>query len=736
MKHSQIKPRRDISPSVLRIVEQLRACVWKYDTKWAEKDGDWESSRKARSPRDLDTFPWKESTGAWARSLEQNKWGTFDEAMEAYGESQQHDEYERMQGIGFVIESDRPISVRGHQGYLVYVDLDNCRDPETGKVESWALQIVKITNTYTEISPSGTGLRLIAYVTEPIGAMSSFLTPDGNSFVAERDVPKEERKNHRKVEVYGGGSGGKHLITFTGCALEGYDLPVNDVPQWMANLPTRQQPSGNDLPVAPEPVHSSDEEVLTVIRRSEDANLMHRFFEGDQSLWEGSNSPYDTRSEADQAFLEKLAFYARGDAQRIKRIALTSRMRREKWERDDYWPVSIEAAIRFCEEHGYYDPSAMRNRRREIVERLYERRMNESWRGWDECYLYLADLSLAYYFGKLGRYEDQEGIFYDAPARNRNLLSGILMPESNDHSRLSKVWRRLEKDGYIRLVERGKGAKSSRYFLPVEPGNDGNLNELATQQESMDRQDTADNPTKRYTTAPAPLCLSLCRIICTLEEDEPEDNFMERATAYRVAIETDAIEANAVEAYGMNGTLEVDSISGRLLPFYLKIIWLPQIRKKQRFILEQIIHGRDTFDSLHEYFGGNRYSFIRRHIAQLKDKLGLIVEEEANGDSRYRVSVDGVERLFEEGGRDNLERYLSKIEDERRVYSEYGEKANEIRTLKKILDCFKGEIENEELTEYEKLRKGDFVWEATVTKEGGATTEVLVGMIEQELSKF
>src|SRR5262249_39547120 len=43
---------------------------------------------------------------------------------------------------------------------LVALDLDKCRDPETGEIEEWARNIIEALNTYTELSPSGRGIRL------------------------------------------------------------------------------------------------------------------------------------------------------------------------------------------------------------------------------------------------------------------------------------------------------------------------------------------------------------------------------------------------------------------------------------------------------------------------------------------------------------------------------------------------------------------------------------------------
>ncbi|MCP4603210.1 MAG: hypothetical protein GY847_22295 [Proteobacteria bacterium] len=50
---------------------------------------------------------------------------------------------------------------------LVGVDLDHCRNPKTRKVEKWATAIVRRLASYTEISPSGTGLRIFVWGTLP-----------------------------------------------------------------------------------------------------------------------------------------------------------------------------------------------------------------------------------------------------------------------------------------------------------------------------------------------------------------------------------------------------------------------------------------------------------------------------------------------------------------------------------------------------------------------------------------
>jgi predicted P-loop ATPase len=40
------------------------------------------------------------------------------------------------------------------------VDLDHCRNPLTGEIESWAREIITLLNSYTEVSPSRTGVKI------------------------------------------------------------------------------------------------------------------------------------------------------------------------------------------------------------------------------------------------------------------------------------------------------------------------------------------------------------------------------------------------------------------------------------------------------------------------------------------------------------------------------------------------------------------------------------------------
>ncbi len=80
-----------------------------------------------------------------ASSTELLTWRTFDEAVQALGTG-------RYAGVGFVFCSGDPFTG---------IDLDDCRDPETGELEEWAAELVASLGGYAEASPSGTGVHII-----------------------------------------------------------------------------------------------------------------------------------------------------------------------------------------------------------------------------------------------------------------------------------------------------------------------------------------------------------------------------------------------------------------------------------------------------------------------------------------------------------------------------------------------------------------------------------------------
>jgi len=92
--------------------------------------------------------PYTPGTLRRASSTNLMTWRTFSEALAAYEAGEPP-----YDGIGFVFCSADP---------FVGIDLDGCRNPETGEVAPWAKKIIsRVQEGYVEASPSGTGVHII-----------------------------------------------------------------------------------------------------------------------------------------------------------------------------------------------------------------------------------------------------------------------------------------------------------------------------------------------------------------------------------------------------------------------------------------------------------------------------------------------------------------------------------------------------------------------------------------------
>ena len=93
--------------------------------------------------------PYTPGTRRRASSTDLMTWRTFEEALEAYEAS----EPMTYDGVGFMFCSADP---------FVGIDLDGCRDPESGEVVPWAQKIIAdAAEGYVEVSPSGAGVHII-----------------------------------------------------------------------------------------------------------------------------------------------------------------------------------------------------------------------------------------------------------------------------------------------------------------------------------------------------------------------------------------------------------------------------------------------------------------------------------------------------------------------------------------------------------------------------------------------
>lgn len=138
-------------------------------------------------------------------------------------------------GVGVSLSPQDPFTV---------IDLDDVRDPETGEIEEWARDLIERVDTYTEVSPSGTGVHLVAIGTPPSNVVkeakgfemytrSQYVTVTFDHIEGTPTEAKE--RNHTLGEIHSE-FGGEHptvadLATFDGEAPDSplYSMPIPEV---------------------------------------------------------------------------------------------------------------------------------------------------------------------------------------------------------------------------------------------------------------------------------------------------------------------------------------------------------------------------------------------------------------------------------------------------------------------------------------------------------------------------
>jgi hypothetical protein len=269
-------PGEQIKLSALDFLKQYPFWVgWKY-----EPDEKGELTKVPKSPK----------TGGNAQSNNPGTWGSFEQASAAKDKL-------RLDGIGFMLKPDAIP--------LVAFDLDHCLN--NGELSPVAMEIVKTVPTYTEITPSGEGLRLFA-----LG-----------------DLPEGRRKMPAlKIECYDKG----RFLTVTGNHLPGTPEFIEHRDSEIAEVHKRFWSNGNS---PKEPGHNghtphlslSDIELLTKARAAGNGSKFARLWNGDTS---GHN---DNDSSADLALCDMLAFWTGGDSSQIDRLFRQSKLYRPKWDK-------------------------------------------------------------------------------------------------------------------------------------------------------------------------------------------------------------------------------------------------------------------------------------------------------------------------------------------------------------------------------------------------------------------
>jgi len=244
-----------------------------------------------------DKIPKDPKTGYNAKANDPATWGDFQTAVKAvskYG----------FDGIGIEFANG-----------IFGVDLDGV--VKDGKLTPEAQDIIKTLDSYTEYSPSGTGVHILCKGTIP---------------------PKDRRKGN--IEMYSEG----RFFTVTGKVLgEPKDIQERTAQAAVVHAKylkreepkaTNQQPANLDL---------SDSELINKAMSAKNGHIF-------RALWNGDISGYPSQSEADLALCNLLAYWTNGNAYRMDALFRQSGLYREdKWNRrhgaDTYGNMTIKKAL-------------------------------------------------------------------------------------------------------------------------------------------------------------------------------------------------------------------------------------------------------------------------------------------------------------------------------------------------------------------------------------------------------
>lgn len=252
-------------------------------------------------------------TGGFGSSTDDSTWAGFETALEYYRTS-------GSDGIGFVFtESDS----------YVGIDLDDCRDPKSGRPDPEVKSIIKQLDSYTEVSPSETGYHVIL----------------------EGDLPSG-RNRRGNIELYDRA----RYFTVTGDRVPGLP-PAIESRQPELEAIHREYVDQDSSGKGPSRGSStlSNEDVLERARLAANGEKFDR-------LWSGSTAGYASHSEADMALCCLLAFWTGGDRTQMDHLFRQSGLHRAKWDDVHYGDGSTygERTLERAVEHTteFYEPTA------------------------------------------------------------------------------------------------------------------------------------------------------------------------------------------------------------------------------------------------------------------------------------------------------------------------------------------------------------------------------------------
>lgn len=381
------------APALEQLAEYRQWVGWEY-----------REQRKRKAP--INPHTWRD-----ADTTDPATWGTYEEAKSAGNK------------VGFVFCELDPFTG---------IDLDDC--VEDGEVLPWAMEIVKALDSYTEISPSNTGLKIWVRGSKP-----------------------GEKCRSGSIEVYDR----NRFFTFTGRTFHKGSVEdrQEELDRFYSQVFPATEHRGINTVVAGGGFAGEDEELLSKARSSS-AKVRGLYDSGDVGICRGDHS------KADNLLCWHLAFWTGHDAERMDRLFRASRLMRPKWDErrgnSTYGDDTIAHAIKT--QPNSYDPknykAEVKDDIRGVLDGCMEVAVSGKWSGRSgptDSAVYRALINVA---GEYGRKVSDMGVKVSASLRDLALGSGI-----GRRATISDALKRLEAKEVIRRVYDGGTRKASEYIL-------------------------------------------------------------------------------------------------------------------------------------------------------------------------------------------------------------------------------------------------------------------------------
>ncbi|MEG0896881.1 MAG: hypothetical protein RSF73_05005, partial [Ruthenibacterium sp.] len=246
-------------------------------------------------------------TGSNAMSTNPDTWSDYNTAVEAVTRL-------GLSGVGFVLSNG-----------VMGIDIDDCFDENTGEISTLATDIVSTVSSYTEISPSGTGLHILCFGKKPGDAC---------------------RNRELSLEIYDGG----RYFTVTG-NIFGNCTEITEQSEQVSQVYNRYLNTGTkkvQTAIPTSVVELTDSEMLEKAMSSKDGSRFSDLYRG---MWQ---SYYKSQSEADLGFCNMLAFWLGCDMARMNAVFKASGLMRKKWDekhgKQTYGEMTLQKAVSDCQQ--------------------------------------------------------------------------------------------------------------------------------------------------------------------------------------------------------------------------------------------------------------------------------------------------------------------------------------------------------------------------------------------------